>query len=126
MQIRSHRDLIVWQKAMDLVAECYQLAERFQRKEQFSLTDQLQRAAVSVPANIAEGHGRKSTAAFLNYLSIASGSLAELETHIEIAIRLNYVSPEAAALPMTTIENVRRMLEGLIKSLKRRLNTDSV
>jgi len=105
---------------MDLVIECYQLAEHFPRKEQFSLIDQLQRAAVSVPANIAEGHGRKTTGAFLNFLSIANGSLAELETHIELGVRLNYVSLEHATQSLRTLEEVRRMLNGLIKSLKRR------
>ncbi|HWL09590.1 MAG TPA: four helix bundle protein [Planctomicrobium sp.] len=120
MQIRSHKDLIVWQKAMILVAECYQLTEKFPRKEQYSLSDQLQRSAVSVPANIAEGHGRKTTPAFLNHLSIANGSLAELETHIELGVLLKYVTREAAVQPLSTLQEVRRMLDGLIKSLRRR------
>jgi four helix bundle protein len=93
-QIRSHRDLLVWQRAMDLVEHCYRATTHLPKSEVYGLSSQLQRAAVSVPANIAEGHGRKSTRAYLHHLSIAYGSLAELETHIEIACRLKYLVPE--------------------------------
>jgi four helix bundle protein len=120
MEIRSHKDLVVWQKAMELVVGCYCLTEWFPKKEQYGLTSQLQWAAVSVPANIAEGHARKTTGAFLNHLSIASGSLAELETHLELGLRLKYVSPTDVSNAFSTLEEVRRMLEGLIRSLRRR------
>ncbi len=87
----SYRELDVWQKAMDLVVACYEASGDFPNYEIYGLTSQLRRAAVSVPANIAEGRGRQHTAEFIQHLSIATGSLAELETHIEIAQRLGYI-----------------------------------
>ena len=104
---------------MDLVVRCYQIAERFSDRERFGLVSQLQRAAVSVPANIAEGHGRKATGAYLNHLSIANGSLAEVETHIFIGVRLGYLQEEDSASVISDIAEVRRMLAGLIRSLSR-------
>jgi four helix bundle protein len=92
MSIQSHRDLLVWQKSMTLVTECYRLTEKFPDRERYGLSSQLQRAAVSIPANIAEGNARRSTASYLNHLSIAAGSVAELETHLLIAINLRYVT----------------------------------
>jgi len=80
MTVRSYRDLIVWQKAMDLVVQCYNLTKNFPNSELYGLTSQLRRAAVSIPSNIAEGHGRSSTKAYVNHLMIAHGSLMELET----------------------------------------------
>jgi four helix bundle protein len=91
MSIRSYRDLEVWQKAMDLVVACYRAAAQFPKTETYGLTIQLQRAAVSVPANIAEGQGRNHTKEFINHLSMAYGSLMEVETHLQIASRLNYL-----------------------------------
>ena len=93
MQIQSYKDLIAWQKAMDLVQLVYQATKQFPKEELYGLTNQLRRAAVSVPSNIAEGQARKSTAEFRNFLSIARGSLAEVETQLIIAERLNYISP---------------------------------
>jgi len=91
--IRSFRDLRVWRQGVDLVEEIYRISETFTKHETYGLASQMRRAAVSVPANIAEGHIRKQTKAFLNHLSIALGSLAELQTELEIALRLGYVSP---------------------------------
>ena len=88
MTVQSHRDLLVWQKAVDVVIACYELTRQFPNDERFGLTSQLQRAAVSVAANIAESRGRGTTNVFLNHLWIASGSLAELDTHLVIAVRL--------------------------------------
>lgn len=105
---------------MDLVEECYRLTGQFPDRERFGLSIQLQRAAVSVPANIAEGHGRKSTGAYLNHLSIAGGSLSELETHVLIAVRLNYITDHDAVAAMSMLEEVGRMLNGLIRSLEER------
>jgi len=85
MSVQSYRDLQVWQKSMDLVTECYRATQQFPKTEIYGLTSQLQRAAVSVPANIAEGQGRQHTKEFIQHLSIAYGSLAELETHLQIA-----------------------------------------
>jgi four helix bundle protein len=89
--IRSYRDLKVWQESMNLVVECYQLTKTFPKNEVYGLSSQLQRSAVSVPSNIAEGRQRQHKREFIQHLSIAYGSLAELETHIQIAKRLNYI-----------------------------------
>lgn len=118
MTVESHRDLLVWQKAMDLVTECYSAARKFPWNERFGLTSQLQRAAVSVPANIAEGRGRGATGAYLNHLSIASGSLAELDTHLVLAYRLGYLKTDELTRITSHLEEVGRMLSGLRRSLE--------
>lgn len=92
MEIRSYRDLLVWQKAMDLVLECYRLGKLLPKSEMYGLTAQTQRSAVSIPANIAEGHGREHLGDYLHHLSVANGSLMELETHLLIIQRLSYLS----------------------------------
>lgn len=94
MTVKSYKDLEVWQKAMDLVVMCYQATKNFPKAEVYGLASQLQRAAVSIPANIAEGRERKYSKEFVQHLSIAYSSLAELETHIQIAQRLNYISSD--------------------------------
>ena len=118
MEIRSHRDLDVWKVAMDLVEEVYRLAKALPNAERFGLISQMQRAAVSVPANIAEGHGRGHTAEYVQHLLIARGSLMELSTHLAIAQRLNYL--QEVDLPHSTelVERAGKMLNGLIKALK--------
>jgi len=90
MEIKSYRDLRVWQSGMELVVLVYEISERFPPKEMYGLTSQIWRAAVSVPSNIAEGHTRESTKEYLHHLSIAQASLAEIETQMEIAFRLKY------------------------------------
>ena len=124
MGIRSYRELEVWQKAIDLVVECYRISERFPKTELYGLTSQLQRAAISVPANIAEGQGRTHTKEFLNHLSIAYGSLMEIETHLQIAARLNYLDLPALELLLEKSAVVGRMLNGLMQALNRKLSTD--
>jgi four helix bundle protein len=91
--IKSYRDLRVWQAAIDLVEAIYRLGRGFPKHEMFGLTGQMQRAAVSVASNIAEGHAREHRKEFLHHLSIAQSSLAELETHVEIAAHLGYSRP---------------------------------
>lgn len=118
--VEGFRDLRVWQVGMDLVTECYRVTRRFPSGERFGLTSQLQRAAVSVPANIAEGHGRGTTPAFLNFLWIANGSLTELETHLLIAQRLGYVTEDDLAQAFDLSRQVGRMLIGLRRSLQAR------
>jgi four helix bundle protein len=93
-KIKSYRDLRVWQGGVDLVTEIYRETQSFPPQEIYGLTNQLRRAAVSVPSNIAEGHAREHTREFLNFISIAQGSLAEMQTQIEIAKRLKYLSEE--------------------------------
>lgn len=113
----NHSDLIVWQKAMDLVTGIYKITATFPSEERFGLSSQARRAAVSIPSNIAEGHGRKSTAAYLNHLSIAYGSLMELETQIQIALRLNFIVAAETTTLLEQTSEIGKMLNGLKKSL---------
>src|SRR5271169_6604248 len=108
--IKSYRDLKVWERAMELVTESYKLTKLLARTEIYGLCSQIQRSAVSIPANIAEGHGREHLGDYLRHLSIASGSLAELETHFLIAIQLAYVTREQTATAMSMASEVGRML----------------
>lgn len=117
MTIQSYRDLEVWQKAMELVVQCYQITKGFPVNEVYGLASQLQRAAVSVPANIAEGRSRQHNKEFIQYVSIAYGSLAELETHIEIAKRLGYIAADTAVELIDKTSTIGRMLNGLRRSL---------
>lgn len=123
MAIRGYRDLQVWQKGMDLVIACYAVTRSFPRSEQYGLTSQLTRAAVSIPANIAEGRARPHVKEFLQFLGIACGSLAELETHLEIAGRLEFIKPAALEDLLNQTDVLGRMLNGLQASLKRRSST---
>lgn len=116
--IRSHRDLIAWQKAIELIAQSYELTKTFPSDERFGLTQQLRRAAVSVAANIAEGKGRGTTNEFSRFLTIASGSLTELDTHFVIAQRLGYINQETLSEVAGKIEEVGRIITGLRKSLE--------
>src|SRR5216683_844484 len=122
MEIKSFRDLIVWQKAMNFVVEVYRATGRFPSEERFGLTAQLRRAAVSIPSNIAEGHGRESTREFLNFLSIAYGSLNEAQTQIMIAERLSFLTHEKVTPLLDLAAEVARLINGLCNSLKARMN----
>ena len=117
--VHNHRELIVWQKAMNLVELVYQATKQFPKEELYGLTSQLRRSAVSIPSNIAEGQARKSTAEFLRFLSIANGSRAEMETQILLAQRLNYVTKDTAQEILIFSEEISKMLYGLMRSLKR-------
>jgi four helix bundle protein len=119
MAVTSYRGLQVWQKATDLVVECYRLTALLPKSELYGLASQIQRAAVSVPANIAEGHGREHLGDYLHHLSVANGSLMELETHLLIAVRLAYVEERRLAPVLALSAEVGRMLSGLTKSLKK-------
>ncbi len=118
MTDRTYQDLELWQRSMDLVVECYEATKRFPDREAFGLTSQLQRAAVSVPANVAEGHGRQHRTEFVQHLSIAYGSLAEVETHIQIAQRLTYLSTSDAGKLLDRTGEVGRLLNGLLRYLR--------
>lgn len=117
MSVKSYKDLIVWQRAMDLVEEIYRISKEFPKEEIYGLTNQMRRAAVSIPSNIAEGQARRSTAEFKRFLSISMGSLAELETQILIAQRLNYLPVESMTKIMATHQEVSKMLSALFKKL---------
>jgi len=115
----SYRNLEVWQKSMDLVVECYQVTKGFPKSEIYGLISQLQRAAVSIPANIAEGRERQHKKEFIQHISIAYASLAELETHIQIAERLNYLETNTTKQILEKTSEVGRMLNGLRNSLSK-------
>ena len=113
----KYSELLVWQKAMDLVTETYKLSRAFPKEERFGLTSQLQRAVISIPANIAEGHGRKATGAYLNHISIANGSLMEVETLVRIASRLGYLTARQEKDALGRADEIGKMLSGLQRSL---------
>jgi four helix bundle protein len=119
MQIRSYHDLEVWQKSVDLVVQCYKVTKNFPQDETFGLVSQMRRAAVSVPANIAEGKTRQYAKEFIQYISIAHGSLAELETYFQIGGRLKYLDNDTVREFDAKTGEIGRMLTGLKKSLKR-------
>ena len=115
MKINSHQDLKVWQESMDLVEHIYRVTTTFPNGEQYGLTSQMRRAAISIPSNISEGAGRKGGKEFQRFLHIAMGSLSELETQIEISNRLKYIE-DITSLNNQVID-IRRMLSKLIKSI---------
>jgi four helix bundle protein len=110
----SYRDLVVWNKAMELVTEIYRVTENFPKKEMFGLVSQVRRSAISIPSNIAEGKGRLSKKEFHYFLGNARGSLAELETQITIAGNLGYLSEIEANGLLAQLEEVGRLLNGLL------------
>ncbi len=114
----SFRDLTVWQRAMDLTVGVYELTEEFPRREMYGLTDQMRRCSASVPANIAEGRGRRGDGDFLRFLYIAAGSLAELETFLALSRRLEYASEPELEQVEADAEEVGRMLQGLICTVR--------
>ncbi len=116
--IRSHRDLFVWQRAMDLAVEVYRLTARFPRTEAFALSTQFTRAAASVPANVAEGHGRHGRKSFANFLAIAKGSLMKVQTYLALAGRLSYITADQAAKAEGLISEVSKMLTALRNRLR--------
>ena len=108
-----YRELRVWQMAMDLVVEVYRLSARFPRDERFGLTAQVRRAAASVPANIAEGNARSTRKDYASFVSVASGSVAEAETFVLLAIRLGYLAVDDAKPAMPLLAKIGRMLRAL-------------
>jgi four helix bundle protein len=115
--VNDFRDLVTWQKAMELVPLVYQQAKKLPRDEVHGLSAQIRRAAVSIPANIAEGHSRRHTKEFLQHLSIARGSSAELLTLLEIAVRLGLLQPDEISPLQQRIIEIRRLTAGLMARL---------
>ena len=113
MKAQHYKELIVWQKGMDLVEQVYLATKAFPKEELYGLTNQLRRAAVSVPSNIAEGQARNSTSEFCNFLSIARGSLAEVETQLLLAIRFKYLSEDQCTHAFDLITQIAKMLNTL-------------
>ena len=111
--------MIVWQKAMDLVEVVYRATAAFPKEETYALTSQIRRAVVSVPANIAEGQGRRLPREYLYFLANARGSLLELDTHLEIAVRLSYFANDTYLTLKTQRDEVNKILNGLMRSVER-------
>jgi four helix bundle protein len=124
--IKSYEDLDVWQRAMQLVEKIYRLTENFPRKEQYRLVDQLCRAAVSVPSNIAEGSMRHTTKEYIRFVGIAQGSLAEVETQVMIAHRLGYLELGIFDDAIQTARNVGKMLNALSQALIRKVQASDI
>jgi four helix bundle protein len=116
--IQSFKDLDVWQVSMPLPEECYSLTKSFPTEERYGLTSQVRRAAVSVPANIAEGYGRDQTGNYIQFLRVSLGSTSELETQLTLATRLNVCEPADVASLIDTAIRVSKMLRSLIRSLE--------
>ena len=116
---RSFRNLKIWEKGMDLSIDCYRLTKRFPKDEQYGLTSQIRRAAVSVPANIAEGFGRESTGDFIRFLRIAQGSLKELETLLELTSRIEDLPTPESARSLDSCIEIGKMTRSLIRKLER-------
>jgi four helix bundle protein len=112
---------VAWQKGIDLVADIYRATEKFPKHEIYGLTNQLRRAAVSVPSNIAEGQAHYSNPEFKHYLRHARGSLAEIETQVLIAERLKYLSGEQASTLQRAVSELNRILAGLLSSIEKKL-----
>jgi four helix bundle protein len=114
--MKSHKDLDVWKKSMDLVTEIYRVTKNFPKEETYGLTNQMRRCVVSIPSNIAEGAGRNSKKEFVQFLYVALGSVSELETQLIIALNLAYLRDIKQFLYQ--IESIKKMLNGLINHLK--------
>ncbi len=122
--MKTYRELDLWQKAVDMVVMVYELTRELPAEEKYGLMSQMQRSAVSVPANIAEGYGRVHRGDYVHHLSIARGSLAELETHVTIAVRLDFLPREKATMLWNMMQDVGKMLSRLIRSLQRKSGED--
>ena len=116
--VRSYSDLIVWQKSMDLVKQVYNLTKQFPKDELYGLTNQIRRAVVSVPSNIAEGFGRSGDKSFAQFLNISLGSLYEVQTQLLISKDLNYIDQSDVEPLMTLTDEIGKMLNTLIKKLR--------
>jgi len=116
--MKSYKELIVWQKGISLTKEIYQISEQFPEKEKYALANQMQRAAVSVPSNIAEGWGRGTTKEYIHFLYIAKGSLMELETQLIIASELKYFDQAESEKLLDIVLSITMMLNKLISKLK--------
>src|ERR1019366_6799217 len=120
VEVKSYQDLIAWQKAISLVVEVYTITAQFPGYEIYGLTSQLRRASVSIPSNIAEGHGRATPGEFNQFLCQARGSLCEVQTQIVIAHRLAYITQEQEQLLIARADELGRILNGLIASIQRK------
>jgi len=116
--IKSYRDLLVWQRSVDLAVLCYALTRGFPKDELFGMTSQIRRAATSIAANIAEGHGRENSGSFVQFLRIAQGSLKETETHLLLAERVGLAKPSDIRPAVEKCDEIGRMLRALIRAIQ--------
>jgi four helix bundle protein len=119
MPEKAHKKLVLWHKAVHLVVTVYEATRRFPASERFGLAEQMQRAAVSIPSNIAEGSARRSRKEYLQFAYMARGSLSELDTQVEIAGLLGYITPNQSSLLQAELDEVSRLLNGVISYLSR-------
>ncbi|MBB5519634.1 four helix bundle protein [Amphiplicatus metriothermophilus] len=117
---QSYRDLLVWQAAMSLAEACYHRTKDFPREETFGLTAQIRRAAASIPANIAEGHGRENSGSFVQFLRVAQGSVKELETHLLLSGRIGLAEGSTMEPLLQQCEEIGKMLRSLIRSIQKK------
>lgn len=120
MAWQTYKELIVWQKSMDLTDEIYRLVRLLPKEELFALSNQMRRAVVSIPSNIAEGHGRQSSFEMRHFLSIARGSCSELETQLLICIRQNYLTLEDAGKALSLCKEIEKMLNAMFSQLQKK------
>ncbi|WBX75014.1 four helix bundle protein [Tenacibaculum ovolyticum] len=120
--MKTFRELIVWQKSMNFVTEVYRISKQFPKEENFGLTSQLRRSAVSIPSNIAEGYGREGLNDYLRFLNIAMASLFELQTQLEISYNLKYISEKEFKKLYDLSREIERMLSSFVRSLKSKRN----
>lgn len=116
-KIKSYKELLIWQKGIALVKEIYKLTKKFPRTEKFGLISQIHRSAISIPSNIAEGQARQHSKEFRQFLFVALGSLAELDTQLNIALELNYINQDELTDIDVKVTEVRRMIRGLLSKL---------
>ena len=126
MKTSDYKELQVWQKAMDLVVEIYKISKLLPKEETYGISDQIRRAAVSIPSNIAEGQSRNSAKEFIQFLSIARGSLAELETQLLICTKVNMLSEDNIAEAQNITTEVGKMIKGLMNKLNSQLTTNNL
>ena len=119
--VKSYRDLIVWQQAMELVTAVYRFTGEFPKTEIFALTSQIRRSAISIPSNIAEGYGRHSTSDYVRFLQIATGSLYEFQTQLEISRNLGLIKPEVFEITEAKSHEIERMLVSLTNKLREKI-----
>ncbi|NQU03345.1 MAG: four helix bundle protein [Syntrophaceae bacterium] len=123
--MKTYRDLVVWQKSMGLVTEVYEISKKFPKDELYGLISQIRRCAISLPSNIAEGYGRNSTNDYIHFLRIASGSLYELQTQMEISLNLQYIDRREFENLYELSREIERMLSSLIRKLRDRSEINS-
>lgn len=120
--MKTFRDLLIWQKSMTFVTEVYKVSKPFPKEETFGLTSQIRRSAVSIPSNISEGYGREGIKDYLRFLNIAIASLFELQTQLEIAFNLEYIKKEKFEKLYELSREIERMLSSFIRSIKSKRN----